>query len=153
MFRFVIAAALVSSCMASTARAGANNADFHCVSTQGKTKVTLDGNIPGDFASFELRLSDSVGTTVMSDQRERISVVENFAKGVFTIAVTREDGRNLLLYALPATVKRSVGPDGESRARFSAVLLEAPKPGYEGPASYETTLRNVSLSCTYEYSI
>ena len=153
MSRYIIAAALSASCLASTARAGANNADFHCVSTQGKAKVTLDGNIPGDFASFELRLSDSVGATVMTDRHERISVVENFAKGVFTIAVTREDGRNLLLYALPATVKRSVGSGGESRARFSAVLLEAPKPGYEGPASYETTLRDVSLSCTYEYSI
>jgi hypothetical protein len=154
MARIAILVVLIALCMAPTAaHAGANNADFHCTSIPGAPKITLDGNIPGDFASFELQLSNSAGTTTMSDRDERISVIQDFGKGVFTIAVTRADDRNLLLYALPATVKRSVGPNGETRAKFSAVILEAPKPGYSGPVNYESILRDVRLSCTYEYSI
>jgi hypothetical protein len=153
MTRFAIAVAVVVFCAPICARAGSNNADFRCQSTQGKAKVTLEGNIPGDFASFELRLSGPTGTSTMSDRDDRISVIENFAKGVFTIAVTRADDRNLLLYAVPSTVKRTGGPNGETKATFSAVLLEAPKPGYSGPVAYDSVLRNVKLSCTYEYSI
>jgi len=116
-------------------------------------KVTLDGDIPGDFASFELRLSNSAGTVTVSDREERISVIENFAKGVFTIAVTRADDRGLSLYALPDTIKRSVGPNGETRAKFAAVLVNAPKPGYVGPVNYDSMLRDIRLTCAYEYSI
>lgn len=154
MTRIAVSAFFLGLCFApSEGLAGSNNADFHCTSSPGSAKLALDGNIPGDFASFELRLSNSAGTTTMSDHNERISVIENFEKGVFSIAVTSADYRNLLLYAIPATIKHSAGPYGESKARFSAVILEAPEPGNVGPVNSESTLRNIRLSCTYDYAI
>lgn len=154
MVRIVFATAVCALCLASPdARAGAANAQLHCVSPSGDARIALAGDIPGDFASFELRLSDATATTTMSDRDERISVIENFAKGVFTIAGTRSDDRNLLLYALPASIKRILGPNREFRAKFSAVLLEAPRPGRAGPVSHDSTLRNIRLSCAYEYAI
>ena len=148
-----IAASLVVLLWSSAVHAGAANADFHCTSAAGAPKLTLDGDIPGDFASFELRLSSQAATATMTDREERISVVENFAKGVFSIAVTKADDRNLLLYALPATVKHSRGPNSEVRAHFSAVLLQAPRPGHVGAATNESTLRNIPMTCTYVHYI
>ena len=149
----VLFACCVLSLWSSGALAGAASADFHCTSAPGAPKLSLDGNIPGGFASFELRLSSETATETMTDGDERISVIENFAKGVFTVAVTRSDDRNLLLYALPTTIKRTRGPNREVRASFSAMLLQAPKPGHLGPQRYESTLRDVPLTCTYVHSI
>ena len=151
-FRALLACFVVSL-WSSGAQAGAANADFHCTSAPGAPKLALEGNIPGDFASFELRLSSETATETMTDADERISVIENFAKGVFTVAVTRADDRNLLLYALPTTIKLTRGPNREVRASFSAMLLQAPKPGHLGPQTYESTLRDVPLTCTYVHSI
>ena len=149
----VIFACLAISLWSSGVHAGTANADFHCASAPGASKLTLDGNIPGDFASFELRLSNEHATETMTDEDGRISVIENFAQGVFTVAVTGSDDRNLLLYALPATIKHTSGPNREVRASFSAMLLQAPKPGHLGPQTYESTLRDAPMSCTYAHSI
>lgn len=89
----------------------------------------------------------------MSDNNETINVITDFSKGVFTVAVTLKDTRQLLLYAIPSTVKTQSGANGLIKARFDAILLEAPKPGYEGEVTYNSLIHKVPLACTYKYSI
>jgi hypothetical protein len=155
MTRIPVILALALLCVASSnAIAGAANATFRCDSAPDRgSKVTIEGTIPGDFAEFELRLIDSNGSIAMSDSRETISVITDFANGVFTLSVARGDQRNLSLYALPKTVKHSRGASRETVATFTAVLVEAPKPGYVGPVNYDAMIRNVRMSCKFSHSI
>ena len=89
----------------------------------------------------------------MADNNGTINVITAFDKGVFTIAVSLKDTRNLLLYAIPKTVKAHGGSRREVKARFEAILLEAPKPGYKGPVNYDSIVEDVPLTCSFEHAI
>jgi hypothetical protein len=133
---------------------GAANALLECKSVgQKRGELALSGDIPGDFAEFHLKLKSNTAELLMSDEKDRIYVIEDFNRQVFTIAVGREDDRNLQLYAIPGSIKARSGANRLLNARFDAILLEAPKPGYVGPVNYQSMLRGVKMSCTYKYSI
>ena len=132
--------------------AGASNATIECNTKYGKSGITLSGSIPGDFAEFELRIKNANGVFDMADNNGTINVITAFDHGVFTIAVTMKDTRNLLLYAIPKTVKAQGGNSREVKARFDAILLEAPKPGYKGPVNYDSVVRDVPLNCSFEHA-
>lgn len=134
-------------------RAGAANATLRCEGRDGKAAVKLEGEIPGDFAEFQLTLSRGKDKLELSEASDEIHVVEAFADKAFSLVVTRKDGRHLKLYARPATVKPSKGAHDAVDARFEAVLLEGPKPGHSGPVNYEAFVRNVKLRCEYHYAI
>jgi hypothetical protein len=135
-----------------SAWAGANNAKFQC---QGKSSLnqslTLSGSIPGDFSDFELRLQNKSGAIVMNQVRDKINVIAAFDRRVFTMAVTLADGRNLLLYAIPTSVKAKGGQRREVKASFDAILLEAPKPGVTGN-DRSSIIRDVPLRCSFNHS-
>jgi hypothetical protein len=79
--------------------------------------------------------------------------VEGFENKVFTITVARKDGRNLILYAIPRAIIYKTRWH-TTHARFNAVLMEAPKPGYSGPSYiYDSMIREVKMVCTYDYEI
>jgi hypothetical protein len=137
----------------SRAEAGAANATLRCEGKDGKAAVKLEGEIPGDFAEFQLTLSRGKDSLELSEASDEIHVVEAFADKAFSFVVTRKDGRHLKLYARPATVKPSKGAHDAVDASFEAVLLEGPKPGHSGPVDYEAFVRNVKLRCQYHYSI
>lgn len=128
--------------------AGASDATLECNTKSGKGGITLSGSIPGDFDEFELRLKSANGVFDMDDNNGTINVITAFDKGVFTIAVSlKEDTRNLLLYAIPKTVKAHGGSRRLVKARFEAILLEAPKPGYD------SIVEDVPLTCSFEHDI
>jgi hypothetical protein len=130
---------------------GAANAKLDCTSA-GKRPTRLGGEIPGDFAEFSLTLADAKGTVRMTDEADRIFVITAFERKVFTVAVGLGDQRNLLLYAIPATIAARSGEDRRLDATFDAVLVEAPKPGYTGPALGQSTIEDVRMKCSYHFS-
>src|SRR5688572_18669026 len=108
---------------------GAANATIACksVSTKGGV-IHLSGNIPGDLAEFELSLKRNTAETKMSSRaNEDILVVDDFANKVFTMAVYGKAGR-LILYAIPGTIVASGDREHDFKARFTAILSEAPSP-------------------------
>jgi hypothetical protein len=131
-----------------TASAGVDNATIACKTVGTKGGVFhLAGNIPGDLAEFELSLKrNSAETKMTSKADEDILVVEDFDNKVFTMVVYGKAGR-LILYAIPRTVFTSGDRNLEFKARFNAILSEAPNPAGGNPLS------EVRMSCTYEYSI
>jgi hypothetical protein len=151
LYRIIVSAFLL---LPGVSLAGASNATLECNPKSAQSSTTLTGSIPGDFAEFSLQLKNKNGVVNMSENNETINVIADFKKGVFTVAVTLKDTRNLLLYAIPNTVKtQSGGANRQIRARFDAILLEAPKPGYNGEVTYDSLIRKVPLACTYEYEI
>lgn len=134
--------------------AGAGNAELHCkAKTSGYVGMTISGSIPGDLAEFDLQIKSASGVVVMTNAKEKISVITAFDQGVFTVAVTLPDSRDLLLYAVPKTVKSQGGSRREVTASFDAMLIEGPKPGYKGPVNYESMIRDVLFRCTFEHSV
>lgn len=132
--------------------AGASNSNLECKTKSGNGGISLSGSIPGDFAEFELRVKRGNNFVDMDGTNGTINVISDFDRGVFTVAVTLEDTRNLLLYAIPESVKAQGGARREVRARFDAILLEAPKPGHKGHINYDSVIRDVLLSCTLEHA-
>jgi len=129
---------------------GAANADFECKAKSGD--ITLTGDIPGDFAEFNLVLRDGKAEEKFSDQKEKIYVIEDFSRGVFSFVVDRKEETPVQIYAIPDTIKAKQIPNGMN-ATFDAVLQLAPIPGYSGPISYNATLHDVEMGCKYHYSI
>jgi hypothetical protein len=155
-FRSIIGLLAASLLMASTPNAfgGANNADLECKSaSSSKPAVRLFGNVPGDFAEFELTFRAGDDAIVMKAPDDKIEVVTELAKGVFTLAVELADGRSLRLYAVPPSVKVKGGSRRLFTASFEALLLEAPKPGYKGPLMAQSLLKDIKISCTLKHSI
>jgi hypothetical protein len=147
----VLVAAFLHSNMAS---AGSSNANLECEATnKNGSGVKLSGSIPGDEASFELKLTNKNGEIILSDAKEKITVIAAFKKSVFTMSVTLEDSRELILYAIPTSVKAQGGDSREVKASFDAILLQAPKPGYTGAVNYDSIIRNVPMRCSFEHSI
>jgi hypothetical protein len=109
------------------ALAGADNASLECTGKYNNGVISLTGSVPGDLAEFD--------------------------KGVFTVAATEPDRRNLLLYAIPKSVQAQGGARRNVKASFDAILMEAPKPGYKGPINYYSLIREVPLHCTFKHEV
>lgn len=137
---------------ASPVHAGADNASLSCQSSASDKKVRLEGEIPGDFTEFSLTLARDTRSVEFSDAKDQVFVVENFARGVFTLVVASKEKGDVYLYALPRTVKARRRPDGVA-ATFDAVLMSAPDPARAGAATADSYLHNVKLRCTYVYAI
>jgi hypothetical protein len=140
-FRFV-SAVIFPFLSAGIVFGGSANATIECKSQDG---VTLAGDIPGDFTTFNLNLSVGKSTLAVSDKNEKIFVTEDFPLNVFSFVVVRKDDPALQLYAIPTTIKGQ-GAD----ASFDAMLL-APHP--QAPSSLGKMLRDVKMTCRYHYSI
>lgn len=135
------------------ALAGASNADLRCNERSPKDSgTTISGSIPGDYAEFDLKLESAGESILMTEGKEAISVITNFSHRVFTLAVLFPDSRSLKLYAIPKSVRAKGGASREVTATFDAILVEAPKPGYTGPPYYDSLIRDISLSCTFEHA-
>lgn len=162
---FLVTCLIILCCMASIPVTVATNmsvtfvgsgpAHISCksISKKGGT-ITLKGFIPATEFDFDLVLSDGTSNISMTeDAEDKIYVVEAFENKVFTITVVRKDRRDLILYAIPRTIIAKKGPHN-THARFNAVLMEAPKPGYSGPSYiYDSMIREVKMVCTYDYEI
>ena len=148
-----------------TVTAGAAPAVLTCKSPPGAGGViTLSGQIPGDYETFNLKIkrgkeehefkSLSAVDNLDSEQREKLeergviakdrvlTLVEDFKRGVFTMALRRGDAYELRLYALPSTIRTRFSPNS-TKASFDAMLLEGDI-GYRKP---------VKVRCTYDHSI
>ena len=144
-----------------TAFAGAAPAVLTCKSVG----VTLSGQIPGDYEIFDLKLKRGKEEREFKDlnaidrdldpeirakledsgviAKDRvITVVEDFKRGVFTMALRRGSAYDLRLYALPSTIRARFSPNS-TKAAFEAMLLEGDT-GYSKP---------VRMRCTYDHSI
>ena len=131
--------------------AGAANASLECAAKSKKSAIKLSGIIPVAFEDFQILLKNANGVIDVTDKNGTISVISDFGRGVFTVAVTLKDTRDLSLYAIPSTVKSSMRTYPK-RARFDA-LLNAPEPSHTGdPHGTDSWIRDELLTCTYEYN-
>ena len=145
---------------------GAAPALLSCKSiTQTGGGITLSGKIPGDYEIFDIKikrgkkesamkssnaiegdLDPAVKTKLEEDgviAADRvITVVEDLARGVFTMALRRGETYDLRLYALPTTVRSRIGPNS-TKATFEGILLEGDV-GANKP---------VRVRCSYDHSI
>lgn len=79
-----------------------------------------------------------------------LTVVEDFNRGVFSVALRRSDDHyELRLYALPRTVRARITPNS-TKASFEAMLLEANIPGDSRNYPDRKAIR---MRCTYDHSI
>lgn len=136
--------------------AGAANAELECVSVGKKgDRMTLKGDIPGDFAEFSLEFKVGEKSVEMNDRSrdDTLAVVNNWKRKVFTVYVDSKNGyRNLVMYAVPASV-RTRKRKNETTVKFQAILEQAPIPEYEGPLMYKAFVHDVKMKCTWRYSI
>ena len=89
-FLFVLSLAA----FATQLHAGASNAKLSCQATNaGGSGITLEGEIPGDFAEFNLTLVNRNGALKYSDADGTATTVIAFSQGVFTLALQLNDGR------------------------------------------------------------
>ncbi|MGV6809573.1 MAG: hypothetical protein ACWA5U_06825 [bacterium] len=131
--------------------AGASNALLNCQSTQ--PKLSLVGEIPGDFAEFSLSLEADGKIKKMDDTTHGIQVIADFESGVFTLGVSQKEGHNLQFYAYPNTMKMTENTDSALSATFEGRIIQAPKPDYEGEITRDAFLFNVKMVCDYNYEI
>jgi len=140
--------------LAPSARAGANNANLDCRSSErNPMHVRLHGDIPGDLADFSLTLEVDGKSLVMTPAEDTIDVIIELARGVFTLAVERKDQGDLRMYAVPRSVRLKGGSRRLFEARFDAVLLSAPMPGSDDPMMTDAMLRDVKLACTMQHKV
>jgi hypothetical protein len=150
----VLLAALALSTSAAPANAGASNAILECNSRTGSaTHVRLHGDIPGDLADFSLTLEVDGKSLAMTPAEDTIDIIIELARGVFTLAVERKDHGDLRMYAVPKSVRLHGGSRRLFDARFDAVLLSAPKPGFDDPMMSDEMLHDVRLACTLHHSV
>jgi hypothetical protein len=154
-FRSVsVATVLMTVGFASIAFGGADNAKLDCESaTSSETSTRLSGDVPGDFAEFSLKLEVEGSSILMSSPDDKIEVVTELSKGVFTLTVEHSDRRSLRLYAVPSSVKVKGGSRRLFNATFDAVMLQAPKPGYSGPPTAASLVKDIKLTCTLKHHI
>jgi hypothetical protein len=134
--------------------AGTSNAELQCNATNaGGSGITLKGEIPGDLAEFNLRLANRNGALRYSDDDGVAHSVIAFSKGVFTLIVQLNDGFDLILYAIPNTLKAKGGDSRLVDAHFDAILLRAPRPGYQPESTQDAYVRNVPMRCSFHHSL
>ena len=160
----------------SVAQAGSGPASLACTAlparaatTAAAEAITLKGLIPATEQTLDLTLTVGTASVKMSGEAgDRPQVVDAFADRVFTLTVSRKDGSQLRLYALPGTIKARPAPHA-MYAKFQAVLLQAPRPGAPPAAPSAATgsadagaapgapdarvLRALKLSCQYDYEV
>ena len=121
-----------------------------CKSTnKGKPTVVLKGVIPVRGDDINLTLSLGASKLLIEEWESMPHVIEALDNRVFSFVIRRKDERNLVFYALPRTVKAKKG-SRSIHARFEAMLVKAPKPGYVGPVSDKAMIRNIRMSCIYD---
>lgn len=131
--------------------------------------VTLSGEIPGDYEVFNLKIRNggneetlrSIGTIepdTQPDERARLEekgviaddrvivVVEDFKRGVFSIALRRSAGYDLRLYAVPGTIRTHFTTNSK-KASFDAMLLQG------GSDVYPNWNKAIKMRCTFDHSI
>ena len=134
--------------------AGASNAALSCQATNaGGSGITLEGEIPGDFAEFNLTLVNRNGALKYSDADGTATTVIAFSQGVFTLALQLNDGAELVLYAIPKTVKAKGGDARLVEANFDALLMRAPRPAYDPKSTLDAYVRNVPMRCQFQHSV
>ena len=134
--------------------AGASNASLSCQATNaGGSGITLDGEIPGDFAEFNLTLANRNGVLKYSDTDGTVTTVIAFSKGVFTLKLQLNNGTELALYAIPKTVTAKGGDARLVDASFDALLMHAPRPGYDPKSNLDAYVRNVPMRCRFHHSV
>lgn len=116
--------------------AGASNAELKCNSI--KNKVTLEGDIPGDYADFNLTLKNNK-TIIMGNEDDRIEVVTNLSQHIFIASVMLSNKDYFLLYAVPNSIKYRGGSSRLFSANFKAVL--------------NTSSEQIGMQCTLNHSI
>jgi hypothetical protein len=78
-----------------------------------------------------------------------VSIIEDFRRGVFTLALRNPGRYDLRLYAVPRTVRVLESTSNSMKATFEAMLLEAPIPN----ESRSHDLVPIRMRCTYDYAI
>jgi hypothetical protein len=145
--------------------AGAALARLTCTSLPSRQGVvTLDGEIPGDYETFDLKIKKGKGENRLTndkgdldeeqvakleetgeyDKDRVVSIIEDFRRGVFTLAL-RNPGR----YDLPRTVRVLKSTSNSRKAAFEAMLMEAPIPN----ESRSRDMAPIRMRCTYDYAI
>lgn len=154
MFRFIAISAL-SLCLASPlALAGSDNAKFECKQLdKSLPQVSLSGSIPGDYAEFTLTIKEDQHSLTLTDAKDQIYVIDGFSSNAFSLVAVGHDQRELKLFGLPGSFKVKE-TDESTYAEFRAMLQIAPKPSYQGASiTYDSFLRDITMHCTYDYSI
>jgi hypothetical protein len=67
------------------------------------------------------------------------------------MVVALNGGAELKLYAIPSSVKATIGGKG-TRDSFQA-LLTAPMPEHIGPVISKDMISDMPMSCTYDYTL
>jgi hypothetical protein len=150
--------------------AGAALASLTCTSLPGRQGVvTIHGEIPGDYDTFDLkikkgkaenRLTNDKGDldeeqvakleeTGEYDKERVVSIIKDFRRGVFTLALRSSGRYDLRLYAVPRTVRVLESTSSSTKAAFEAMLMEAPIPNES--RSHATV--PIRMRCTYDYAI
>ena len=150
--KFLLVLSLLA--FATQLHAGASNATLSCEATNtGGSGITLDGEIPGDFAEFNLTLANRNGTLKYSDADGTATTVTAFSQGVFTLKLQLNNGAELVLYVIPKTVKAKGGDARLVDASFDALLMRAPRPGYDPKSTLDAYVRNVPMRCRFHHSV
>lgn len=149
---FSILAASFCLFISGQAFAGASNADINCRSADG---LTLTGNIPGDFAEFDVtirrggkssrvyRLTNQ--QTGQSEGNANATVVQSLKDGVYSIMINRESPSygHIEMFAIPKTVVFK-NVSNVSTATFSAKLSFR---------LFGADIEDKTVRCTMKYSI
>lgn len=158
--------ALLALFFSSGASAGSAPGILKCKSL-GRPAVTLEGQVPGDYEVFDLTVKRAgsayalksvynLDQEVDSEERAKleeegviakdrvITLVEDFRRGIFTMALRRMDVYDLRLYAVPGTVRSNITPNSK-KASFDAMLLEGD--------IYPNWNKAVKMRCTFDHSI
>jgi hypothetical protein len=150
--------------------AGAALARLTCTSLPSRQGVvTIDGEIPGDYDTFDLKIKKGKAENRLTndkgdldeeqvakleesgeyDKERLVSLMEDFRRGVFTLALRSSGRYDLRLYAVPRTVRVLESTSNSMKATFEAMLLEAPIPN----ESRSHDLVPIRMRCTYDYAI
>lgn len=158
----MVAAALLVAALAPSERAaaGASNAELKCSALAGpKSKLpllTLEGEVPGDFAEFTLTIAQGEWSIALGDQNgrsDRVHVVESWSNRVFTLVVSGQDPlHDLKLYAVPSSVGVTRIPGGR-KVKFNAIGEQVPIPGFTGTVSHAAYHHDLKLKCTWQLTI
>ena len=150
--------------------AGAALARLTCTSLPSRQGVvTLHGEIPGDYDTFDLKIKKGKGENRLTndkgdldeeqvakleetgeyDKDRVVSIIEDFRRGVFTLALRSSGRYDLRLYAVPRTVRVLKSTSNSRKAAFEAMLMEAPIPN----ESRSRDMAPIRMRCTYDYAI
>ena len=132
-----------------TVQAGANNADIRCENSQG---YFLSGDVPGDFASFNIKVHTYKGAIKYNEGNSEIYIAEDLNKSVFNFAISSDSLTDLIFYVLPSSVKIVRNNSSDFSATFNGIIKDGPRPSDNDEVD-EKRLTEIKLTCSYEYSI